>query len=85
MRISDNVTLDFHHDLEKKETACILNVFDQKFIGTAKCGKKDVYDRRTGRKVSFLRVLAKSSLSKEGRTKVWQGLRERKVKLGMNY
>lgn len=81
MKISDNITLDFHHDVEKKETSAILTAYGEEVIATAKCSKEDHFDRKIGRKVALTRVLKKSPLSKEGRTKVWTVLKERNVKL----
>ena len=81
MKISDNITVDFHHSVEKKESACVLTAYGEEFSTKAVCSKDDQFDRRTGRRISLQRVLKKSSLSREGRTKVWQVLRDKKVKL----
>lgn len=81
MKVDHNVTVDFHHNLEEKKTACILTVFGEKFTSQAKCSKNDQYNRSVGRLLTLKRVLKSSSLTREGRTKVWQSMREKGVRL----
>jgi hypothetical protein len=81
MKITDKIKLDFRHNTEQKVTACILTNGEQEFVGYARCSESDSFDRKIGRKLALVRVLKDCNLNREERTKIWQTLRERGVKL----
>lgn len=81
MKVSDNITVDFRHNMEEKITTCVLTAYGEESKAEAKCSPEDPYNRKIGRKLSLQRVLKESDLTRDGRTKVWQVLRDRKVKL----
>jgi len=86
MKITDSITLDFHHDVAEKKTSCVIEKNNQQFIGVAKCAKGDMFSRSIGRKLSLKRVLAKEingqrALTRRERTVIWMTLRSRGVNL----
>jgi len=88
MRITENITLDFHHSVKEKKTSCVIEKNNQQFIGIAKCAKGDSFARPVGRKLSLMRVLAKEingvkALDREERTKIWSVLKEKGVHLAL--
>lgn len=75
MKISENISLDFHHNVIARKTSCIINIGNTQVIGIADCSKKDNFSRITGRKISLQRAMSKvinhNLLNKEDRRKIW--------------
>ena len=81
MKITDNIKIDWHHDVPKKTTSCVLTVNETEHIAIAKCGHGDQFSRKAGRKLTLSRVLAKSGLGKAYRTEIWAAIWSRGVKV----
>lgn len=81
MKITDNIKIDWHHDVPKKTTSCVLTVNETEHIAIAKCGHGDQFSRKAGRKLTLSRVLAKSGLGKADRTEIWSVIWSRGVKV----
>lgn len=41
MKITDSIKIDWHHDVPKKTTSCVLTVNETEHIAIAKCGHGD--------------------------------------------
>lgn len=88
MKITENITLDFRHDIKAGKTACIITKNDIQQIGLAKCSSKDQFSRPLGRKHSLIRVLSKEVNGKRvfdrvDRTKIWSVMREKNINLAI--
>jgi hypothetical protein len=86
MKITNDITLDFHHSVEEKKTSCVITKGNNQYVGVAKCNPKDSFARPIGRKLSLTRILAKELngnriLNREERTKIWDVLKEKRVNL----
>jgi len=81
MKITDEIKIDWHHNIEKKSTACVLTVNDREFIAVAKCGHDDQFNRVTGRKLTLSRVLKIADLNRDLRTIIWNTLKDKKVRI----
>ena len=81
MKITDSIKIDWHHDVPKKTTSCVLTVNETEHIAIAKCGHGDQFSRKAGRKLTLSRVLAKSGLGKADRTNIWAVIWSRGVKV----
>ena len=89
MKITEDIKIDWHHNVENKTTSCVLTViiqdgvlsYPKEFVAVAKCGHGDQFSKQSGRKLSLTRVLKTANLTKEARAFIWTALRERSVKL----
>ena len=83
MKVTDSITVDWHHDIENGVTVCGVTKNNSQVVGRAMVHrhKGDVFNRTEGRKRSLTRALKLSALSKEERTAVWNYMGERGVKL----
>ena len=81
MKITDSIKIDWHHDVPKKTTSCVLTVNETEHIAIAKCGHGDQFSRKAGRKLTLSRVLTKSGLGKADRTEIWSVIWSRGVKV----
>ena len=89
MKITEDIKIDWHHNVENKTTSCVLTVtekqgnmsFPREFVAISKCGHGDQFSRKAGRKLTLSRVLAKSGLGKADRTKIWAVIWSRSVKV----
>lgn len=88
MKITDNITIDWHHDVPNKTTSCVLTLRnfndlgnDREVSATSKCGHGDQFSRKTGRKLSLTRVLKIADLKKDIRTSIWAVIWSRGVKI----
>ena len=89
MKITEDIKIDWHHNVENKTTSCVLTVtekqgnmsFPREFVAISKCGHGDQFSRKAGRKLTLSRVLAKSGLGKADRTEIWATIWSRGVKV----
>jgi len=81
MNITENIKIDWHHNVPAKSTSCVLNIDGTEHIAIAKCGHGDQFSRKAGRKLTLTRVLANSGLNKEIRTAIWAAIWSRGVKI----
>ena len=81
MKITDSIKIDWHHDVPKKTTSCVLTVNETEHIAIAKCGHGDQFSRQAGRKLSLTRVLKNADLNREVRAFIWDALKTKGVKL----
>jgi len=88
MKITDNIKIDWHHDVPNKTTSCVLTVHnfndlgnDREISATSKCGHGDQFSRKAGRKLTLTRVLKIADLPKATRTEIWSVIWSRGVKV----
>lgn len=67
----------FQHDDRHEWTVAKID----DWIGLADCSPKDQYNKIVGRKVALSRAMESGDFSKEVRTKIWNALRERGMRL----
>lgn len=71
-----------HHNIEKlkeRYTECMIFVGDElKGYGLSKCSVQDSFVKEFGRKQSLTRALARTTLTKSGRKKIWNAYFEKK-------
>lgn len=79
MNITENLSVKWQHSVENKSTKCIVDSHEGEFTGIAKCSKSDPFVKKEGRRLSLMRALKFSNLSKATRTLIWKTLRDRKV------
>ena len=81
MKITDEIKIDWHHDVPNKSTACVLTVGDKELVAVARCSHGDQFNRVTGRKLALARVLKIADLDKDLRKMIWNVLKDKKVKI----
>lgn len=89
MKLNDQISIDWHHNVENKTTSCVLTVtekqgnmsFPREFVAISKCGHGDQFSRKAGRKITLTRVLSESGLNKATRTEIWSVLWSKGVKI----
>ena len=77
MKASENVFVSWKHDSINGKTICVVEVDEQQFIASSKCGHGDPYVKATGRKLSLERAVSK--LERPVRTEIWNSLRAKGV------
>lgn len=81
MKITEGIKVDWHHNVPKKTTSCVLTVGGQVCIAVAKCAAGDQFSRAAGRKLTLTRVLKIANLPKDIRTEIWSVIWARGVKI----
>lgn len=81
MRITEDIKIDWHHDVAKKTTSCTLTVGDQVRTAISMAHHGDQFSRKTGRKLTLARVLKIADLPKAVRTEIWSVIWSKGVKI----
>ena len=71
MKITEDIKIDWHHNVEEKTTSCVLTNGETTYVAIAKAHKGDQFCRKIGRNLTLTRVLLKSGLSKNIRRQIW--------------
>ena len=81
MKISQNLEVNFSHDVAHKFSSCTIVNKDKEVTGLSRCSDSDLYNKTIGRRVSLTRAIAKSNLNKVERTAIWRFLADKGVKM----
>jgi len=81
IQVNENITVDWRHNVAKKQTTCAITVDDRQVLGVSRVRTGDAYNKRIGRKLSLVRAIDLSGLDRENRTAIWQTVRNKGVKL----
>lgn len=70
-----NLNVKFNHNPIEKSTTCKILTEKNQYYGMACCGKKDSFNKATGRKLSLLRAMQNLGLSRVERFQEWDAYR----------
>lgn len=70
-----NLTVKFKHNPINKSTICLISTEAGTIEAGAKRGRKDSFNRDTGRKISLLRAMQLAKLPREQRFDEWEAYR----------
>ena len=70
-------TIRFRYDDEHRWTTAKID----EWLGWSDCSSKDVYNKKVGRKIALARAMESAGFSKEIRTKIWNSLKEKGLRL----